>query len=58
MANFIEWAFYGNIPDGLEMTAIYESYKVYCKLFDIEELTKFEFIQCLQKWMEQQNDIR
>lgn len=58
MEKFIEWAFYGNIPDELEMTTIYESYKIYCKLFDIEELTKFEFIQCLQKWREQQNDIR
>lgn len=45
MKEFIEWAFYGQVPDGLETNAIYESYKVYCKLFEIEELTKFEFIQ-------------
>lgn len=45
MDQFVEWAFYGAVPDDLEMTAIYESYKVYCQLFDIDELTKFDFIQ-------------
>lgn len=45
MDQFVEWAFYGAVPDNLEMNAIYESYKVYCKLFNIDELTKFDFIQ-------------
>lgn len=26
MQRFIEWAFYGKVPEGLEMNAIYESY--------------------------------
>lgn len=45
MDDFIKWAFYGKVPEDLEMNAIYESYKVYCKLFEIDELTKFDFIQ-------------
>lgn len=50
MKEFIDFAFYGEIPEDLEMSVIYESYRMYCKLFEIEELTKFEFIQCLQKY--------
>lgn len=45
MNEFVKFAFYGKVPYGLEMTAIYNAYVMYCKLFDIEELTKFEFIQ-------------
>lgn len=45
MQKFIDFAFYGQVPDELEMTAIYNAYVMYCKLFDIEELTKFEFIE-------------
>ena len=50
MDDFIKFAFYDGVPDWLEMNAIYESYKVYCKLFDIDELTKFDFIQEFIKW--------
>lgn len=50
MKQFIEWAFYEQVPENLEMTAIYESYKVYCQLFGIKELTKFDFIQEFNKW--------
>lgn len=50
MDDFIKWAFYGKVPDGLEMNAIYESYRVYCKLFEIDELTKFDFIQEFIDW--------
>lgn len=50
MNEFVKFAFYGNVPDGLEMTAIYNAYVMYCKLFDIEELTKFEFIQEFNEW--------
>ena len=48
--DFVNFAFYGRVPEGLEMNAIYESYKVYCKLFEIEELTKFDFIQEFMEW--------
>lgn len=47
---FVNFAFYGSIPEDLEMSTIYESYKVYCKLFEIEELTKFDFIQEMMEW--------
>ena len=47
---FVNWAFYGNVPEGLEMEAIYQSYACYCKLFKIEELTKFDFIQEFIEW--------
>lgn len=50
MNNFVKFAFYDGIPEDLEMNAIYESYKVYCKLFDIDELTKFDFIQEFIDW--------
>lgn len=52
MDDFVKFAFYDGVPDGLEMNAIYESYKVYCKLFEIEELTKFNFIQDFNEWRE------
>lgn len=52
MNDFVKFAFYGKVPDGLEMNAIYESYRVYCKLFDIDELTKFDFIQEFIDWRE------
>ena len=48
--DFIKFAFYNDVPEGLEMNAIYESYRVYCKLFNIDELTKFDFIQEFMKW--------
>lgn len=51
MDEFVKFAFYGDIPEGLEMNAIYESYRVYCKLFDIDELTKFDFIQEFQQYL-------
>lgn len=50
MDEFVNWAFYDNVPDDLEMNAIYESYKVYCQLFDIDGLTKFDFIQEFIEW--------
>lgn len=50
MNEFVKFAFYGKVPDDLEMTAIYNAYVMYCKLFDIEELTKFEFIQEFNEW--------
>ena len=51
MDNFIKFAFYNRIPEGLEMNAIYESYRIYCKLFNIDELTKFDFIQEFQQYL-------
>lgn len=51
MDQFVKWAFYGQVPEGLEMNAIYESYEVYCKLFGIDELTKFDFIQEFIEWI-------
>lgn len=53
MQEFIDFAFYGQVPEGLEMNTIYESYKIYCKLFNIDEISKFEFIQLFMKWREQ-----
>lgn len=53
MKRFIDWAFYGEVPEGLEMKAIYESYLIYCKLFNIDELSKFEFIQLFNSYREQ-----
>lgn len=50
MNDFVKFAFYGQVPKGLEMNTIYESYRVYCKLFDIDELTKFDFIQAFMNW--------
>lgn len=50
MNDFVKFAFYGKVPEELEMNAIYESYRVYCKLFDIDELIKFDFIQEFIDW--------
>lgn len=50
MDEFVNWAFYGNVPEDLEMNAIYESYKIYCQLFGIDGLTKFDFIQEFMEW--------
>lgn len=51
MEEFMKFAFYDGVPDELEMTAIYNAYVMYCKLFDIEELTKFDFIQEFQQYI-------
>lgn len=51
MEEFMKFAFYDGVPDELEMTAIYNAYVIYCKLFDIEELTKFDFIQEFQQYL-------
>lgn len=45
MKKFLDFAFYGKVPEGLEMNTIYESYLIYCKLFNIEPMKKFEFIE-------------
>lgn len=50
MNEFVKFAFYGKVPDELDMMAIYNAYVMYCKLFDIEELAKFEFIQEFNEW--------
>lgn len=50
MNEFVKFAFYGKVPDGLEMTAIYNAYAMYCRLFDYEPMTKFEFIQEFNEW--------
>ena len=50
MDEFVKWAFYNNVPEDLEMNAIYKSYKIYCQLFCIDELTKFDFIQEFMEW--------
>lgn len=50
MDEFVNWAFYNNVPENLEMNAIYESYKIYCQLFGIDVLTKFDFIQEFMEW--------
>lgn len=51
MKKFIDWAFYGKVPEGLEMKAIYESYLIYCNLFDIEPMKKFEFIEAFKGYL-------
>lgn len=50
MDEFVKWAFYNNVPEDLEMNVIYESYKIYCQLFEIDVLTKFDFIQEFMEW--------
>ena len=51
MEEFVKFAFYDGVPGGLEMTAIYNAYVIYCQLFDIEESTKFDFIQDFQQYL-------
>lgn len=48
MKKFLDFAFYGKVPEGLEMKAIYESYLIYCNLFGIEPIKKFEFIEAFK----------
>lgn len=45
MSEFVKYTFYGKVPKGLSLKAIYELYKGYCKLFNIEPLKKFEFFE-------------
>ena len=45
MDEFINWAFYGKIVDGLKPEEVYTYYKIYCELFKYEPMKKFEFIQ-------------
>lgn len=50
MDEFVKWAFYGNVPEDLEMNAIYESYAIYCKLFGYDPMKKIKFIQEFIEW--------
>ena len=43
MNEFIEWAFYGEIPD-LKPEEVYTAYVIWCELFEYEPMRKFEFI--------------
>lgn len=45
MSEFINYAFYGKVPEGLSLRAIYELYKGYCNLNNIEPMEKFEFYE-------------
>lgn len=45
MSEFVKYAFYGKVPDGISLKTSYELYKGYCKLFNIEPLQKFEFYE-------------
>lgn len=45
MKEFIEWAFYGVVPDGCTPETAYKCYCIWCKLFDYKPIKKFEFIE-------------
>lgn len=51
MKEFIDYSFYGKVPEGLSLRAIYEIYKGYCKIFDIEPMKKFEFYEEFKPYM-------
>lgn len=45
MKEFINWAFYGIVPEGCTPETAYKCYCIWCKLFDYEPMKKFEFIE-------------
>lgn len=45
MSKFIEWAFYGSVPEGLTPEEAYKCYQIYCELFKCETMKKFAFIE-------------
>ena len=48
MKEFIEWAFYGVVPDGCTPETAYKCYCIWCKLFGYEPMKKFNFMEV---WM-------
>ena len=44
MNEFIEWAFYGKIPD-LKPEEVYTAYEIWCELFNYKSMKKFEFTE-------------
>lgn len=48
MKEFIDWAFYGVVPEGCTPETAYKCYCIWCKLFDYEPMKKFEFMEV---WM-------
>lgn len=51
MKEFINYAFYGCIPEGIKPETIYKLYVVYCMLFKYEPLNKFEFLEAWNDWI-------
>lgn len=45
MKEFIDWAFYGVVPEGCTPETAYKCYCIWCKLFDYEPIKKFKFIE-------------
>lgn len=45
MQEFIDWAFYGKIVEGLKPEEVYTCYKIWCELFGYDPMKKFEFIE-------------
>lgn len=50
MKEFIDYTFYGKVPEGLSLRAIYELYKAYCMVFDLEPMEKFEFYDAFKSY--------
>lgn len=51
MKEFIDYTFYGKVPEGLSLRAIYELYKAYCMVFDLKPTQKIEFYEEFKPYM-------
>lgn len=50
MKEFIDYTFDGKVSEGLSLRAIYELYKSYCMVFDLEPMKKFEFYNAFKSY--------
>lgn len=50
MKEFIDYTFYGKVPERLSLKVIYELYKSYCMVFDLEPMKKFEFYDAFKSY--------
>lgn len=51
MKEFIDYTFYGTVPEGLSLRTLYELYKAYCMVFDLGPLSKFDFYEEFKPYM-------
>lgn len=51
MKEFIDFCFYGVIPEGCTPETAYKCYCIWCNLFEYEPMKKFEFMEV---WMNEQ----
>ena len=55
LKDFCDWAFYGKKTDALKPEEIYTCYLIWCELFKVTPMKKFEFIEMWRRYEDRAN---